>query len=162
MKYLLSLFAFVVLMSCQAQKNQSKYSTIEFETTPCYGFCSVFKMTINADRTAVFEAERFNFGENFSKDDFSKPREGTFKTTIKAEDYKKLTALLNKLNPKSLNNKYGDRNITDMATSFLRIKYKDGTSKNIEDYGGNGSKNLREVYDFIRELRKNQDWKKIE
>ncbi|MGL6037881.1 MAG: DUF6438 domain-containing protein, partial [Soonwooa sp.] len=133
MKYLLSLFAVVVLMSCQTQKSASNYSKIEYETTPCFGFCSVFKMTINPDRTAVLEAERLNFEDGHSKDAFSKPREGTFKTTIKAEDYAKLVAMLDRLNAKSLNDKYGNHNITDLPTSFLRLNYKDGSSKNIED-----------------------------
>ena len=162
MKYLLSLFAVVVLMSCQTQKSASNYSKIEYETTPCFGFCSVFKMTINPDRTAVFEAERFNFEEGHSKDAFSKPREGTFKTTIKAEDYAKLVRMLDRLNAKSLNDKYGNYNITDLPTSFLRLNYKDGSSKNIEDYGKDGTKELAEVYKFIADLRKNQNWKKVE
>ena len=69
--------------------------------------------------------------------------------------------MLDRLKAKSLKDKYGSRNITDLATSYLRIKYNDGSSKNIEDYGKNGTKELAEVYNFIAELRKNQDWKKV-
>ncbi|MFZ4932105.1 DUF6438 domain-containing protein [Chryseobacterium sp. Mn2064] len=163
MKYLLTLCAFIFLVSCTtSQKVQSKYSKIEYEATPCFGFCPVFKMTINEDRTAVFEAEHFNFNDKPSKDEFSKPREGTFKGTIKEEDYKKLITLLDGLNVKSLNDHYGTKNITDLPTSYLRINFADGTSKNVEDYGKHGSEKLSQVYQFFENLRKNQQWTKVE
>ncbi len=161
MKYLLSLFAFVLLSSCGSQKMTAKYSTIEYEATPCFGFCPVFKMTINADRTAVFEAEHFNFSDRPSKDDFSKPREGTFKGTIKEADYNKLITLLDGLDVTSLNDKYGSHNVTDLPTSYLRIRFADGTSKNIEDYGKRGSEKLSQLYTFFENLRKNQQWTKV-
>lgn len=81
-------------------KNTSKYSTIEYEAGACFGSCPIFKITINPDRTAVLEAEHFNFSKEFSKAEFSKPREGTFKGTIKQEDYDKLVALLDNLDVK--------------------------------------------------------------
>lgn len=162
MKYLLGLCALIFLFSCNtSQKVTSKYSTIEYEATPCFGFCPVFKMTINPDRTAVFEAEHFNFNDKPSKDEFSKPREGTFKGTIKEEDYNQLISLLDGLNVKGLNDKYGEHNITDLPTSYLRIKFADGTSKNVEDYGKRGSEKLSEVYKFFENLRKNQQWTKV-
>lgn len=162
MKYLVAIFASILLLSCASQKADSKYSQIEYEAGPCFGSCPMFKITINPDRTAVFEAEHFNFSKGFNKSDFDKPREGTFKGTIKEEDYKKLTALIDGLNVKSMNDKYGSRNITDMATSYLRIKFADGTSKEVEDYGKKGTEKLVEVYKFFEDLRTNQDWKKVE
>lgn len=161
MKYLLSLLAAVLLFSCSTQKGQSKYSTIEYEAGACFGFCPIYKMTIQADRTAVLEAEHFNFSKGTSKDEFSKPREGTFTTTIKEEDYNKLVALLDGLDVKSLQDKYGSRNVTDLPTSFLRIKFADGTSKNTEDYGKRGSEKLIKVYQFFEELKQNQQWTKV-
>ncbi|WP_353151063.1 DUF6438 domain-containing protein [Chryseobacterium sp.] len=161
MKYLLGICAFIFLFSCTSQKNRAKYSKIEYEATPCFGFCPVFKMTINPDRTAVFEAEHFNFNNQPSKDEFSKPREGTFKGTIKEEDYNKLISLLDELNVKSLNDQYGEHNITDLPTSYLRINFADGTAKNVEDYGKHGSKKLSEVYKFFEDLRKNQQWTQV-
>ncbi|PWN59933.1 hypothetical protein DBR39_01570 [Chryseobacterium sp. KBW03] len=163
MKYLLAICAFVFLTSCTtSQKVNSKYTKIEYQASPCFGFCPVFKMTINPDRTAVFEAEHFNFNDKPSKDEFSKPREGTFKGTIKEKDYNKLISLLDGLNVKSLNDKYGTKNITDLPTSYLRINFADGTSKNVEDYGKRGSEKLSEVYHFFEDLRKNQEWTKIQ
>ncbi|MBB4804762.1 hypothetical protein HNP38_000034 [Chryseobacterium defluvii] len=161
MKYLLSLFAFLFLFSCHSQNTQSKYSTIEYEAGACFGFCPIYKMTINSDRAAVLEAEHFNFTKNPSKAEFSKEREGTFKATIKDADYKKLVTLLDELNVKNLKDKYGDHNITDLSTSHLRIKFADGTSKNVEDYGKNGSDELAKVYQAFEDLKHNQQWTKI-
>ncbi|WP_027379135.1 DUF6438 domain-containing protein [Chryseobacterium daeguense] len=161
MKYLLALCAFVFLFSCNSQKANSKYSKIEYNATACFGFCPIFKMTINPDRTAVFDAEHFNFTDKPSKDEFSKTREGTFTGTIKEEDYNKLIALLDGLDVKNLNEKYGERNISDLPSSYLSITFADGTSKHVEDYGKHGSEKLAEVYKFFEDLRKNQQWTKV-
>jgi len=161
MKYLLGLFAIVVLFSCQSQKVESKYSTIEYEAGACFGFCPIYKMTIQADRTAVLEAEHFNFSKGTSKDEFSKPREGTFTTTIKEADYNKLVASLDDLDVKSLQDKYGSRNVSDMPTSYLRIKLADGTSKSTEDYGKRGSEKLMKVYQIFEDLKQSQQWTKV-
>jgi hypothetical protein len=161
MKYLVSLFAFILLFSCDAQKIQSKYSKIEYEVGACFGFCPIYKMTINPDRTAVLEAEHFNFTKNPSKGEFSKEREGTFKATIKEADYHKLIILLDGLDIKNLNDKYGNDNITDLPTSYLRINFADGGSKNVEDYGKNGSEKLSKLYQFFEDLKHNQQWTKV-
>ncbi|WBV60144.1 DUF6438 domain-containing protein [Chryseobacterium camelliae] len=161
MKYLFSLLTALLLFSCSTQKNTSRYSTIEYEAGACFGSCPIFKITINPDRTAILEAEHFNFSKEFSKAEFSKPREGTFKGTIKEDDYKKLTALLDGLAVQNLNEKYGERNITDLPTSYLRVNFTDGKSKNIEDYGKKGTEKLVEVYQFFEDLRHNQQWTKV-
>lgn len=163
MKYLLSLFAFVLVLSCnsQSQTAKSPYSVIEYKAGACFGFCPIFTMTINPDRTAVLEAEHFNFTKTPSKDEFSKEREGTFKTTIKEADYKKLVTLLDGLNVKSLENKYGNHGVTDLSTAYLKIQFTDGTSKNVEDYGKRGSEKLIKVYQYFDSLKHNQDWVKV-
>jgi hypothetical protein len=161
MKYILSLCAFIFLFSCTSQKQNSTYSAIEYEAGACFGSCPIFKLTINPDRTAILEAEHFNFSKEFSKSEFDSPREGTFKATIKEADYNKLIALLDGLNVKSLNDKYGSRNITDLPTSYLRIKFTDGTVKNVEDYGKRGTEKLSQIYKFFEDLRLNQQWTKV-
>lgn len=161
MKYLFSLLAAVVLLSCSTQKSSSKYSTIEYDAGACFGSCPIFKITINPDRTAVFDAAHFNFSKGFSKGEFDKPREGIFKGTIKQEDYNKLVTLLDNLDVKNLDEKYGNRNVTDMPTSYLRINFADGTSKQVEDYGKKGTEKLVEIYQFFEALRYNQQWTKV-
>lgn len=153
----------VLLFSCGSQNSGStgKYSTIEYEAGACFGSCPIFKITIQPDRTAVLEAEHFNFSKGFSKSEFDKPREGTFKGTMKEADYNKLITLLDGLEVKSLKEKYGKRNITDLPTSHLRVQWADGTTKHVEDYGKKGTEKLSEVYQFFEDLRHNQQWTKV-
>lgn len=160
MKYLLSLFAFILIMSCTTQ-NTEKLSKIEYEAGACFGFCPIFKMTINPDRTAIIEAERFTFTEGRTQSDITE-KEGTFKATIKAEDYNKLVSMLEGANLKSLKSFYGNKNVTDLPTAYLTVHYPDGTSKKIEDYGKGGTEKLNEIYDFLEDFRKNQQWTKVD
>lgn len=160
MKYLITLFVSIFLISCTTQ-NSSKYIQIQYEAGACFGFCPIFKMTINPDRTAVIEAEHFTFSNERSKDVFSQPKEGTFTTTIKQSDFDKMITLLEDADLKSLKNEYKNRNVSDLPTAYLRIKFADGTSKNIEDYGKNGTPKLKLIYNFMEELRLNQTWEKI-
>ena len=162
MKYFLSLLTFLLITSCNSQKNMNNYTTIEYEAGACFGFCPIYKMTINSDRNAILDAERFNFTTGNSKDDFSKPREGTFKAVIKEADYKKLVKLLKEINPKELKSKYGNHNITDLPTSYLRLKFVDGSKNEIEDYGKHGTDKLVELYKFFEDLKHNQEWKKVD
>lgn len=161
MKYLLAFLTIIVLSSCKTQQPTATYQQIEYEAGPCFGFCPIFKLTINSDRSAVLEAEHFNFSKNFGKEEFSNPREGTFTTTIKPSDYDTLTNLITKLNVKSLKDLYKDKLITDLPTSHLRVKFADGSSKSIEDYGKKATPELVEVYQFLEALKHNQTWKKV-
>ena len=160
MKYLLTLLSFTFLMSC-ATTTKSQYSKIEYEAGACFGFCPIFKITINPDRTAVIEAERFTFTEGRTKDDISGEKEGTFKATIKEADYQLLLSKLDSLDLKNLKDYYGNKNVTDLPTSHLKITFADGTQKHIEDYGKGGTEKLDEVYQLIEDLRKSQNWTKI-
>jgi hypothetical protein len=74
MKYILSLLVFVGLMSCTTSQT-TKYSKIEYEVGPCFGFCPIYKITIDSDRTAILEAEHFNFSQGEGRGDLDKPRE---------------------------------------------------------------------------------------
>ena len=161
MKFSLFFLLSFLLYSCFPQKT-SIYSQIEYEAGACFGFCPIFKITIQPDKSAVIEAERFTFTKGTSKADFSKPKEGTFKTTITPENFRKLIQLLNAADLKSLKSEYKNKNVSDLPTAYLRIKYVDGTVKNIEDYGKNGTPKLDEIYQFMENLRFEEDWKKVE
>lgn len=160
MKYLLNLLVFLGLMSCNSSQ-VSPYSKIEFEEGPCFGFCPIYKITINADRNTILEAEHFNFSEGGDRADYSKPREGTFKSEISKENYQKLIALTNDANVKSLENTYEDKRIMDAAKSYLRIYFSDGSKKEIQISAGEKPEKLTTLYTFIRELKKDQNWEKV-
>lgn len=48
-----------------------------------------------------------------------------------------------------------------MQTVNLKITYDGGKIKNIQDYGAMGSKKLIKVYIQLFELRKTQNWIKV-
>lgn len=157
MKYFFTLLSFLFIVSCATKKTNSPYSKIEYSSGACYGFCPIFKMTINNDRTAIFEAERFNF----SRDTASEKSEGTFKGTIDEKQYNQLISLLNSL-PKDLKDYYGNKNVSDLPTSTLTLNYQDGKVKTIQDYGKHGTPDLQKIYQFFEALKTNQNWTKID
>lgn len=161
MKLIAALFSAFLLMACTAG-NASKYSKIEYEAGACFGFCPIYKMTVNPDRTAVIDAERFTFTEGRSKDEFSGPKEGTFTATITPRDYQKMISMLDDLDVKTLKTYYGNKNVTDLPTSKLKITFADGSTKEIEDYGKHGTEKLQMFYEFVEGLRKTQTWTKAD
>lgn len=160
MKYLLNLFVFLGLMSCNSSQ-VSKYLKIEYEVGPCFGFCPIYKITIDSDRNAILEAEHFNFSEGESREDLEKPREGTFRSTISKENYDKLISLTDEANVKTLNDKYEDKRIMDASRTNLRIYFSDGTKKEIAMSAGEKPEKLVKLYNYISELKQNQKWEKV-
>ncbi|GGG57741.1 DUF6438 domain-containing protein [Epilithonimonas arachidiradicis] len=160
MKYILSLLVFIGLMSCTTSQT-TQYSKIEYEVGPCFGFCPIYKITINSDRTAVLEAEHFNFSQGEGKGDFDKPREGTFKSTVSKEDYDQLIALTDAANVKSLNDKYEDKRIMDASKTNLRVYFSDGSKKGIAMSAGEKPEKLTKLITYISELKQKQQWEKI-
>ena len=158
MKYLFTLLALSLLVMCTSQKNLDKITAVEYKSGACFGFCPIYKMEINADKTAIFEAERFNF----SRDTHSQENEGNFKGTIAAEKYSELMEKFAALKAKNLKNFYGNKNVTDLPTAYLTITYADGSIKKIEDYGKRGTPELQKLYEFFDDLRTSQNWTKIE
>ena len=161
MKHIFNLLICMGLMSCNSSQ-VAKYSKIEYEAGPCFGFCPIYKITINADRSAILEAEHFNFSEGGDRSDFDKPREGTFKSVISKADFDKLMALTDEANVKSLNDKYEDKRIADASRTSLRIYFSDGIKKEITMSAGEKPEKLKTLYTFIDELKKNQKWEKAE
>ena len=158
MKYFFGLLAFVLFTSCSTSKIPVKYSQIEYSAGACFGFCPIFKMTIDSDRTAIFEAERFNF----SQDTSSEKKEGTFKGKINETEYHQLIRMLDSLQPKNLKDYYGNKNISDLPTSYLTVTYQDGSVKTIQDYGKHGTEELEKLYQLFEDLKTNQTWTKNE
>ncbi len=162
MNYLFSLIAFMILSACANNTSETPYSQIQYKAGACFGTCPMFEMTINPDRTAIIDAERFTFEKAEIGSATSQEKEGTFRATITEQDYKTLITMLNDLDVKLLQPKYGSRNVTDLPTSYLTVNYYDGTKKTVEDYGKAGSPKLRNLYQFLEDLRFSQTWTKVD
>lgn len=124
MRYLLSFILLAGLMSCNSSQ-VSKYSKIEYEVGPCFGFCPIYKIIINADKTTILEAEHFNFSKGEGRGDLDKPREDTYRSVISKEDFYKLMTLADQANVKSLKGNYEDQRIMDASRTSLSIFFSD-------------------------------------
>lgn len=160
MRYLLSFILLAGLMSCNSSQ-VSKYSKIEYEVGPCFGFCPIYKIIINADKTAILEAEHFNFSKGEGRGDLDKPREGTYRSVISKEDFDKLMTLADQANVKSLKGNYEDQRIMDASRTSLSIFFSDGSLKNIAMSAGEKPENLVKLVQYIIQLKEKQNWKKI-
>ena len=151
---------FLLLSLLSSCKDRYEIENIEFSTTMCFGICPVFEIKIDSNRNAEFHAEMYNFSEIIPDFSNNKDGEGKFRTKISDDKYKKLISSINKLNIEDLEDKYSC-NRTDMQTVNLKITYDGGKVKNIQDYGAMGSKKLIKVYIQLFDLRKTQNWIKV-
>lgn len=120
--------------------------SVEFRTGYCFGSCPVFKIRIGKDRNATYEAGTYN------------PKQGKFSATLEYDKSQVIFDLINYLSIKNLNDNY-EVSWTDDQTAWLRIRFVDGSVKEIRDYGLKGTFGLRLLYSIFLDLRNTQDWK---
>lgn len=161
--YFLGMMILGFLVSCEATKktetsSKMKYDIerIEYFTSVCFGPCPQFKIEMDKNREAVYEAIRFNFSKEFG----SPSPEGTFKGKISEKEFDQILKKLNEMDFPTLQNNY-KVNYTDVQTANLKIIYDGGKEKIITDYGMMGTPELIEIYQLFLELRENQNWEKI-
>jgi len=110
------------------------------------GSCPVFNIAFDKNGNAVYTAETYN------------PKQGKFSATLKKNNLDEITTLINYLAVTKLLDDYRV-SWKDDQTCWLRIKFTDGTVKEIKDYGMRGTFGLRLLYNKFFELRNNQEWK---
>lgn len=137
--------------------NNYNIQKIEYKTSICFGTCPEFEIIIDTTKNATYKAINFNFSEEYSENNF----EGLYKTKIRNEDYSKIIDLLNHIDFPYLKDEY-NVSWTDDQTGTLKIYYNYGKYKEISDYGLQGTKGLEMLHKLLFNLRKEQNWKKIE
>jgi hypothetical protein len=123
-----------------------KIDSIEFRTVYCLGSCPVFSIRMDKNGNAVYTAETYN------------PKQGKFSGVIKKNNLDEITDLINYLDLTKLQDYYSV-SWKDDQTCWIRIRFADGTVKEIRDYGMRGTFGLRLLYNKFFELRSNQEWK---
>ncbi len=123
-----------------------KIDQISFSTSPCFGTCPIFELTIKGDRKAKYYAKQNN------------SKKGKFKATIDSVSFNNLLQTINYLKLTTLKEEY-NVNWTDDQTFTFEIKFNSGQTKKISDYGGIGTFGLEHLYDQLFALRKTQKWK---
>jgi hypothetical protein len=120
--------------------------SIQFWTGFCFGSCPVFSIRFDKNGNAEYDAGSYN------------PKQGKFATTINKETVEKFLGLVNYLNVKELPDNYRVP-WTDDQTAWLRVRFSDGTVKEIQDYGLRGTFGLRLLYTIFFDLRSSENWK---
>lgn len=128
---------------------------IEYFTSPCYGTCPVFQLTLTEDKTGYFIPKLHNFSDDYD----GQKDEGFFTTSVASEKYNEITALLTYLDFENLDDYYS-LSSTDHPGCTLRITYDNGHVKEIGNYGQEGTYGLMKVYQLLADLRFNQKWLK--
>jgi hypothetical protein len=122
-----------------------KIKEIKFSTSPCFGRCHVFSLSIKKNRKAIYNAIKYN------------DKKGKFRSTVDEATYNTLVATINYMHLLLLKDDYRV-NWTDDRTITLRIKYNNGHVKEISDYGGIGTFGLKNLYDQLYTLKNTQKW----
>ena len=121
---------------------------IEFTAHECFGQCPQFKLIIDSNRSATYNAVKYN------------KQAGEFEGTIDENNFTQLIQLLNYIDFPNLKNNYAV-NWKDDQNCTLKITYDKGKIKTIYDDGMHGSFGLERVYQILFGLRDNQQWQKI-
>jgi len=131
-----------------AKADTSPIEKISLTTTNCFGRCPVFKLSVNCDGNAIYNAIEYN------------DRKGIFKSKIDTASLNRLLYFTEYIRAKSLKDQY-KVNWTDDQTADLTITYKDGTVKTISDYGLVGTFGLARIYNIFLKIRKTGKWKRV-
>ncbi len=120
-------------------------------------------LEIGSSGKAKYTSSRSSTTYVFTKDFKRPPRHpktdlGTFKGKIKKPDLEEIYGLINYLSIKKLNDKYAIQ-ATDLTSCYVHIRFKDGSVKDIADYGGEGTFGLKNLFNKLFALRDSQDWK---
>ena len=116
-----------------------EFKSINLKASACYGPCPVFELFIKHDQSVIYD------GYAYTK------RKGNYRLRAEAKDVDFISHLIQCLDITSLKDHY---NVcwTDDQTVKIDIRYKDGSTKSIEDYGKLGTYKLTLLYDYLFDL----------
>jgi hypothetical protein len=114
--------------------------SIKFSTSQCFGTCPVFRLIINKDGSVSYKGIQYV------------DKMGDYTLAMSRTDLSYLISLLTAINPPTLNDNYSVDE-TDNPTTYLTVRYTNGHTKSIEDYGERGTYGLAVLYKFLLDLR---------
>ena len=123
-----------------AHPTRAAIESVRFATTPCFGACPVFELAIGKDGDVDYKGIEFVH------------KTGEFKLRMPPADWAYLSELLANLQVLQLQDAYAV-DYTDAPTAYLTVRYADGRTKTIKDYGWQGTYGLATLYRFLLELR---------
>jgi len=153
MNYFYIAIATMLMLSCKSTKqpngdNKDNITSISLQRTPCFGFCPIYEVQLHADGTACLDAQ----------DHLLNNLKGQFKGNVAAGEWQKLTAMLQAMKFRELNEEYGSRNVSDLPSVNTSIRYGKDQEKKINDYGGRGTAELSKFYEEVDRLLYSMEW----
>ncbi|KGE15767.1 DUF6438 domain-containing protein [Sphingobacterium deserti] len=154
MKYIYPLLMILALVtSCKSAKQNgvnkpAKINSILLERTPCFGFCPMYKVQFTADGTVTLDA----------RDHLPNKLKGKFSGKVGKEKWNELVKLLHKLDYQNLQDMYGNRNVSDLPSVNLTIRFGKEEEKKVNDYGGRGTPELTKFYEHVDRLVYEMKW----
>lgn len=142
----LGLIGILCLTACEQNSNPYADSTIEMNTTPCFGACPEYDIIIKGDGTANYVGKRHA------------PRAGKFTKQLSPEETKALFDAFAAVNFFDFEDEYTST-ISDLSTTYISFSH-DGQSKKIKDYYG-APDELDKLENRVEEIAKSDGWKKI-
>lgn len=139
------------LSSYAAPQTQDKAATdpiteISLERTACFGACPIDKVTLHADGTATYHGERFV------------EQLGQYKGAFYSHDFERLVELIKAQQFFALKDRYAVP-ATDLPSIIISVT-RNGKSKTVTDYGGDGPLSLWTVQAAIRGVASDIKWQK--
>ncbi|WP_214070000.1 DUF6438 domain-containing protein [Mucilaginibacter sp. dw_454] len=130
--------------------------SVIFHAGVCYGPCPIFYTKLNSKGKIRFEKDKpVNVKLYFVKDPWGKPPKTAkaiipktyvvAKAKLTTGETNEIFDLINYIDFKHLKNKYAV-SWTDDVHGWIRVKYKDGSFKEIEDYGERGTFGLSTLF----------------
>lgn len=138
-------FAVLFLISCES--NPYANSVIEMNTTPCFGACPEYDITINGTGLATYNGKRYA------------PRAGNFTKQLTAEETKTLFDAFVAADFFAFEDEYTST-ISDLPTTFISFSHE-GQTKKIKDYYGAPDK-LDDLENRVEAIGKSEGWEKME
>jgi hypothetical protein len=157
-KVRLLVLALAALPACATVAEDGGVPSISFETGPCFGACPVYKVTVNADGTGLFEGRRFT------------AMAGEHHFTLPLSQYRAFVAHLAPLRPASGDLRYSGPPLcrqmaTDLPAAEVTWRLPRGTQSLYFNFGCDMARNraiadrlnaapaLLPIGDFIRPAR---------
>ncbi|MDO7883770.1 DUF6438 domain-containing protein [Hymenobacter cheonanensis] len=119
---------------------QLAIESVKFSATQCFGTCPVFQLTINKDGSVSYKGIQYV------------NKIGDYNLAMPKAELYYLISLLDAINPPRLSDHYSV-DVTDNPTIYLAIRYTNGQTKSIEDYGERGTYGLAVLHKFLLDLR---------
>ena len=114
--------------------------SVKFSTTQCFGTCPVFQLTIDKNGSVSYKGIQYV------------NKMGDYTLSMSKPELSHFISLLAAINPPLLSDHYSVDE-TDNPTIYLTVRYTNGQTKSIEDYGERGTYGLTVLYKFLLYLR---------